>query len=446
MLIRFSVENYRSFNTRQIFSMAAGKQSRIKEHIVNAAGKRILKGSFLFGANASGKSNLIKAINFGKNIVFSGVNAGKTVNRNFRVDSGSINRPAVFQYDIYKNGHFYSYGFSISYLTSKIVSEWLYLIDNDREIAIFERDESGKIGTELKFVDDEVKKRFDIYSEDVEEDKTFLVKMANHKLRDLVELSPYFDVVDWFKKLVIIFPQTKFDDLNQFLTDDSLETVGKLLKHFDTGIESLAGDRKPIEDTLSFLPDSLKNKIIEDVRNTFSEEDASKIQAIEISIAGRRVSCCCDAEGKITAAQLMMNHGNDRDLFDIADESDGTRRLFDLIPLYKKGEQDCVVIVDELDRSFHTKLTIEYIQKFYDRTKGTNAQLIATLHDINIMNLNLLRQDEIWFVERKDDHSTELFSLNKFKERFDRSVAKEYLLGRYGALPDFGVDMWDEEV
>ena len=131
MLIRFSVENYRSFNERQIFTMAAGKQSRHKNHIVLANGKRVVKGGILFGANASGKSNLIKAINFGKNIVFSGVNAGNTINRNFRVDSESVTRPGVFQYDIFKNNHFYSYGFAISYLTSKIISEWLYLIDDD---------------------------------------------------------------------------------------------------------------------------------------------------------------------------------------------------------------------------------------------------------------------------------------------------------------------------
>ena len=103
-----------------------------------------------------------------------------------------------------------------------------------------------------------------------------------------------------------------------------------------------------------------------------------------------------------------------------------------------------MILVDELDRSFHSKLTIEFIQKFFEKTQGANTQLIVTLHDSNVLNLNLLRQDEIWFVERSAEHSSELYSLNKFKERFDHSVAKDYLLGRYGAVPNFGIDPWDE--
>lgn len=140
-----------------------------------------------------------------------------------------------------------------------------------------------------------------------------------------------------------------------------------------------------------------------------------------------------------------MNHGNPTDLFELDDESDGTRRLFDLIPLYQKGKENYVIFVDELDRSFHTKLTIEFLQKFFEKTEGLTSQLIVTLHDSNVMNLNIFRQDEIWFVERKGDHSSEIYSLNKFKERFDHSVAKDYLLGRYGSIPIFGTDGIDEE-
>ena len=160
---------------------------------------------------------------------------------------------------------------------------------------------------------------------------------------------------------------------------------------------------------------------------------------------GRRFSFSKNEHGDITAAQLTMNHGNPDDLFELMDESDGTRRLFDLLPLYKKGNQNFIILVDELDRSFHTKLTIEFIQKFFEKTMGAATQLIVTLHDSNVMNLNLLRQDEIWFVERQEDHSSEIYSLNKFKERFDHSVAKDYLLGRYGSVPNFGIDPWEEE-
>ena len=175
------------------------------------------------------------------------------------------------------------------------------------------------------------------------------------------------------------------------------------------------------------------------------EREKKHPESVEITIADRRFSFSKNQNGDITAAQLLMNHGNADDLFELVDESDGTRRLFDLIPIYKKANQNYVILIDELDRSFHTKLTIEFIQKFFQKTMGAATQLIVTLHDSNVMNLNLLRQDEIWFVERRGDHSSELYSLNKFKERFDHSVAKDYLLGRYGSVPNFGVDPWEEE-
>ena len=85
----------------------------------------------------------------------------------------------------------------------------------------------------------------------------------------------------------------------------------------------------------------------------------------------------------------------------------------------------------------HTKLTKRFLEIFYELTSTTNAQIIATTHDSNLLDQDLIRQDEIWFVERQDDHSSKIYSLNMFKERFDKKIDKEYLLGRYGAIPLF---------
>ena len=93
--------------------------------------------------------------------------------------------------------------------------------------------------------------------------------------------------------------------------------------------------------------------------------------------------------------------------------------------------------MDELDRSFHSKLTEEYIEKFFEVTKDKKSQLICTTHDLNLMDLNILRQDEIWFIERESDHSSKIYSLSDFKERFDKNILNEYLIGRYGAMPQF---------
>lgn len=191
MLVRFSVENYRSFNKRQVFSMAAGKHTRHKEQIVSVNGKRLLKAGVLFGANAAGKSNLIKAINFGRNVALNEINSGRIVNRNFRIDSKSLQRPGVFQYDIWSNGHFYSYGFAISYLEAKFVSEWLYIIDGEKEKVVFERNEKGKVTTDIKFSNNENRQRFEIYSEDVSDEKSFLSEIVSHRLSEMEDFIPF---------------------------------------------------------------------------------------------------------------------------------------------------------------------------------------------------------------------------------------------------------------
>ncbi len=443
MLIRFTVENYRSFNERQVFSMAAGKYTRHKEQVVVANGKRLLKAGVVFGANASGKSNLIKAINFGKNVALKGIKNSMTINRHFRIDPIAINRPGVFQYDFLSNGHIYSYGFAISYTKNIFLSEWLYLCDGNKEICIFDRAEEESISTDLSFTNDEDEQRFTIYADDVTDNTSFLAEICSHKLRDIEEFEPFFDVLDWFTSLIIIFPQTKYRDLGQLFKNDENDSFGKLLNYFDTGIEEVITAVKPIEEVLVFLPDNIKNDIIHDIQEGF-DEDNKKAITVDVTIMGKRFSFT-KKDGVIVGSQLTMNHGNPTDLFELDDESDGTRRLFDLIPLYQKGKENYVIFVDEIDRSFHTKLTLEFLQKFFEKTEGIKSQIIVTLHDSNVMNLNIFRQDEIWFVERKEDHSSEIYSLNKFKERFDHSVAKDYLLGRYGAVPNFGIEDWNQE-
>ena len=134
---------------------------------------------------------------------------------------------------------------------------------------------------------------------------------------------------------------------------------------------------------------------------------------------------------------MLSNHGRDDILFDFKDESDGTRRLFDLLPLLQIQKTGKVIVIDELDRSLHTKVTIEFLRLFYELSTGSNSQIIVTTHDDDILDLDLIRQDEIWFVERSDNNSSHLYSLSKFKARFDNDIRKGYLLGRYGALPIF---------
>ena len=173
-------------------------------------------------------------------------------------------------------------------------------------------------------------------------------------------------------------------------------------------------------------------------------KDNTKTSFVDFGIMGKRFRFSLK-DGEVVTTKLMMNHGNKFDLFDLEDESDGTKRLFDLIPLYKKSNEPCVIFIDELDRSFHTRLTIEFLQKFFEDTIDLPSQMIVTLHDASVMDLNWLRQDEIWFVERNEDHASSIYSLNKFKERYDKDISKDYMLGRYGAIPCFNTISENED-
>lgn len=437
MLIKFTVENYRSFKEEQIFTMRARKHSRLNEHLINGLENRFLKCGVLYGANASGKTNFIKATNFAKNIVINGVIPGKIINRYFRIDKSMYEIPGKFEFEIENNGCDYIYGFKISYLHNRICEEWLYQIEKNKKICIFYRKNENEIRTQLRFSSKKIQQRFYIYAEDVDESTTLLAEFASHKLQGIEEFKPFFDVYSWFQKLIIIFPESIYGDYKQFFLNDNKSTFARLLSYFDTGVDRIIGDEKTVDEVLSFLPEKVRNDIISNLCSGFNEKDSEYEVSVDLSINNKRISISRDATGKFIAQQLMMDHGNNSDLFDLEDESDGTRRLFDLIPIYSKLYEDRVVFIDELDRSFHSKLTEEFINKFCENSKNNKSQLIFTTHDINLLNLTKFRQDEIWFVERVEDKSSKLYSLKDFKERFDKDVQKEYMLGKYGAVPHF---------
>ena len=144
-----------------------------------------------------------------------------------------------------------------------------------------------------------------------------------------------------------------------------------------------------------------------------------------------------DNEGNIISKKLLLDHGNPKDMFDYNDESDGTRRLFDLVPLFTVANSNSPIIIDEIDRSMHSSLTRKYIEMYLANNK--TKQLIATTHDTNLLDLDLLRKDEIWFVERALDHSSGIYSLNSFKLSSEniQKLDTDYLIGRYGAVPLF---------
>ena len=207
----------------------------------------------------------------------------------------------------------------------------------------------------------------------------------------------------------------------------------KMMQYFDTGIMSVESKQGPMDFDKIFegIPaeyaEKLKIKISNDITN----------ESVLCKVNNQIYSLKKDDNGNIITTKMMQNHGNGQDLFEYADESDGTKRLFDLIPLFYEHNGNRVIFIDEIDRSLHTNLTRRFLELFYKLTERDNSQLIATTHDSNLLDLDLIRQDEIWFVERVKDQSSRMYSLNRYKERYDKRVDKEYLLGRYEAVPVF---------
>lgn len=445
MLIRFAVENYKSFKERQIFSMVAGKQTRHSTHCFLAEGKRLLKSSFFFGANASGKSNFVEAIDFMHHVVLRGTRTIRYSDRYFRIDPEWKKKPGVFQIDFLTNGTVYSYGFAINYLTHDVQAEWLYRIDSpDKEYCIFERKEY-EIQTGIS-LNKESKIRFDIYVEDVKSEELFLKVIGNKDLNENSYFSDFIIAYEWFKKIEVVYPGSHAKNRNDFFFNSASNTdsLANMLRLFDTGIREVRRGKQIAEKAFYFLPEEVRKAVLDDIEQN-AKEKLKDGCSIKIVIEPYQFDISID-NGEIMAEKMLLDHGNESDLFEISDESDGTRRLFDLLPLYDIGKNEKIIIVDELDRSLHSKLTEKYIDLFFKITKDKPSQLICTTHDINLMDLKLLRQDEIWFVERDEYHASRIYSLSNYKQRFDKNILNDYLLGRYGAIPCFNDIEIEEDV
>ena len=449
--IGFSVSNFLSFKSPQTMSMMASKVARHKEHILNGNGKKILKTGLIYGANAGGKSNFIKAIDFSRDIILDGLEEVDLNRKYFRINKEGYRQPGVFEYRlITQSKKEYSYGIAISYAAKEIISEWLVRIEkNGSETCIFNRDidESGENFTfsEVTHKNEAEKIKWeiflDVFGKNISpamKKKSILSDVAERSNEKSGVLKEIMDVYEWFQSIIILFPTSQYSGLNQLVEKEEVRKFfSGILKYFDTGIESVESKQGEMNFDRIFegIPkehaEKLKIRISNDIEN----------DPVMFKVNNQVYSLRKDEEGNIITTKMMQNHGNPQELFEYSDESDGTQRLFDLIPLFYEHQNNRVIFIDEIDRSLHTNLTRRFLELFYSLTEKSDCQIIATTHDSNLLDLDLVRQDEIWFIKRLEDHSSKMYSLNRYKERYDKKIDKEYLLGRYDAIPIF-----DEEI
>ena len=437
MLIRFITSNFLSFKDEVEFSMIPGRAKKHPQHIIKGNDKNsisTLKTGVIYGANASGKSNLIKAMHFAHDLIIQGTRPRRPIPVTpFKLDPDTAGQPAKFEFEFSYKGTAYNYGFEAD--KERVQTEWLYKITKTTSKMLFERETSADLNTSVAFG-----KGVSFQDQDDEQFVKFTARGTRYNQLFLSEcterdVTHFQDVFDWFReKLVFIFPDTSFAGLEFGLKEHDVfrQKLLSLLQSFDIGISDLHLAESNLERELEDLPEQVRARITEDL----SQEEYGIITAPN----DHRYLITRDGTGEIQLAKLMTKHktssGEVDILFEIDEESDGTQRLLHLIPaLMELVSGSRTYIIDELDRSLHPGISYKFLEFFLQESQDQASQLVVTTHESGLLNLTLLRRDEIWFVEKDRTGVSSLYSLEEFAPRYDKDIRKGYLQGRFGAIP-----------
>ena len=434
MLKRFSVENFSSFHGEQTLDMTSRPKDRThSENYYEFCDVNLLKTAVIYGANASGKSNIIKAIDFSASVILKGIHSLDTYKKHFRLNSKSIDTPSEFEFELEVDNKFFSYGFSCLLKNKFIVEEWLYEIGNFAPKKIFSRN-AADIVLGSSFNGHSESTRFKIYCEDMKHQSSqlFLTEIAEKEL-DLDGAKIFNKIYKWFDdKLTIVYPTDKLIGMRS--VDQNLANLlSKYLCKFDTGIDSIDMIEEDFESSFKRIPSQIKA----DLENSLSKPEVTQVVVQGIGEKPQFLTVYKDENGTIKVKKLGFIHGsNNNDPFELEDESDGTRRLLDFVPLISRFDEESTILIDEFDRSLHPNLTKEFL-KLFRKYKGTKSQLVLTSHESTLLDLADMRKDEIWLVDKNPEGASQLLSFAQFKVRYDKKIEKDYLLGRYGAIPIF---------
>ncbi len=446
MLIQFTVSNYLSFDEETTLSMVAdASDQQHPDHLSRNAGKKtVVRGAVIYGANAAGKSNLIKALAFAQNRVLRGSHGDQAIPVvPFRLNPANRDRPSGFEFIIHHKGVAYSYGFRAD--THCITEEWLTATSGtarSREATLFERTTTseGKVVITIgaKFYEGDKSKQFlEFVAEGTRKNQLFLTEAFD---RNVGAARPVFE---WFREvLLLIHAEPKHKDLkvNTLFNAKLTCFVGDFLREAGTGIDEIRAIMSPVN--LDVLFADIQEEEREQLSQAIAELTPNRVSWFPAP-NGERWLLTRDEDGEVVRLQFRTIHRSDDGQevgFRLDEESDGTQRLIHLVPLlFAMNYHNKVVIVDELDRHLHPLLCRRFVEAAL-RCCGdaSGSQIIFTTHDTNLLDLELLRRDEIWFVEKEKRGASRIYSLPEFKTRPDLKISKGYLNGRFGAIPFIG--------
>lgn len=419
MLIEFSVGNFRSFHAPVTISMEAAairsenRQLDESNLIATQDSFKLLTSAVIYGANASGKSNLIGAFDFMRMFVLNSARESQAEDAipviPFRLSSDTVHRPTFFEVVFLIDGQKFRYGFEAS--VDKIEREWLYYTPTIREARLFTR-EGGRIDANPRSFREGIG-----LEQRTRPNALFLSVTAQFNGKMAMQ------IVNWFRNIGII---SGLNDLNyrkftlrQFQSSPGWkEQIERLVRSLDVGIEAIRVEDSPANQAA--LPKYKTHEIRE-----FMLDDSTQWMSTQTTHTQY------DAEGRITGAVE----------FDLeSDESAGTQKLFYLSgPILESLQTGKILIVDELEARMHPLITCAIIRLFHSlETNPRRAQLIFTTHDTNLLDRSIFRRDQIWFVEKDSYGASHLYSLVEFKPRNDESYERNYLRGKYGAIPYLG--------
>ncbi|WP_019275035.1 AAA family ATPase [Vibrio coralliilyticus] len=444
MLNYFSVKNFKSIRDEIALDMRpAPRLRRLPHHVLTFKSEdanndtKVLRSAVIYGANASGKSNIVRALEHAKNFVTGKIRNSSSIKfEPFKLDN-SKTEDTEFYIEFSIMGFMAAYGFSHN--NKRISHEYLYTLEGGNEQKIFDRKydeelDEYDVSSDYSPKEDEIKKHeeFLMLIRYTEKTKLFVTESFEKRLDDklhsdakIVLLPHYF----FRTALSIIFPNSyfggKFKDINE---EEISRSYKDYLNRYDTGITNICTEDANLDD----LPEGLISR---------AREMVEKNDSYSAHYKNKYYSFAFDEDQQLIASKIITCRTDDKGErvdFELDEESDGTARLFDILkPLVaSRNEMEITYVIDEFDRSLHPNISKDMINRFLNEADFKNPrQLIVTTHESNILDNDLLRRDEIWFVQKERNLSTSLYSLNDYSTRFDKDIKNAYLKGAFGGIP-----------
>lgn len=418
MLVQFSVKNFKTFREKAVLSLVASnydKRTREEDNIIHDPqfDLRILKSAVLFGANASGKSKFIEALEFAKHFIISSSKDSQKGDPievdSFKLNSATVDAPSEFEVIFKHQDILYRYGFEAT--PKEIVSEWLFHKPKTKEIELFYR-EGGDFETHPR----SFSKGRAVIHEGLVRDNALLVSVAA-QFNDPIAIN----VINWFNQLGIVSGIYERGyhgfTMQKSKQAESKNRILELLRVADFGIQDFSLKAFDISELPKLLGETIVRESQDESPSIYSDVLTSHSVFDEL---GKRIG----------TKEFSLKE----------DESSGTKKFFALTgPILDTLEKGDTLIVDELEAKLHPNLVCKLISLFNSREKNPkNAQLIFNTHDTNLLSSGLFRRDQIWFVEKNRFGEASLYSLAEFKStdvRKNESFEDNYIEGKYGAIP-----------